>query len=63
MKLLKGRLHNMQIDFTKEEAQAVVTLISRADIKGGEAPIVVALMSKFQPLLKPEEAKPNVEAE
>ena len=56
----------MQIDFTKEEAQAVVTLISRADIKGGEAPAVVQLMSKFQPLLKPEsqpEAKPDVVAE
>lgn len=47
----------MQIDFTKEEAHAVVALISRADIKGGEAPAVVQLMSKFQPLLKPEEAK------
>jgi len=44
----------MQIDFTKEEAQAIVALISRADIKGGEAPAVVQLMSKFQPLLKPE---------
>lgn len=56
----------MQIDFTKEEAQAIVALISRADIKGGEAPVVVQLMSKFQPLLKPEpqpEAKPDVEAE
>lgn len=44
----------MQIDFTKEEAQAIIQLISRADIKGGEAPAVVQLMSKFQPLLKPE---------
>ena len=52
----------MQIEFSKEEAQAVVALISRADIKGGEAPVVVALMSKFQPLLKPEE-KPDVEAQ
>ena len=53
----------MQIEFSKEEAQAVVALISRADIKGAEAPVVVALMSKFQPLLKPEEVKQNVEAE
>ena len=56
----------MQIDFTKEEAQAIIQLISRADIKGGEAPAVVALMSKFQPLLKPEpqpEAKSDVVAE
>ena len=56
----------MQIDFTKEEAQAIVALISRADIKGGEAPAVVQLMSKFQPLLKSEsqpEAKPDVETQ
>lgn len=53
----------MQIDFTKEEAQAIVALISRADIKGGEAPAVVQLMSKFQPLLKQEEKKSDVEAE
>jgi len=56
----------MKIDFTKEEAQAIVALISRADIKGGEAPAVVQLMSKFQPLLKPEpqpEEKPDVETE
>ncbi len=52
----------MQIDFTPEEARAVVALISRADIKGGEAPVVVALMSKFQPLLRQEE-KPDVVAE
>ena len=56
----------MQIDFTKEEAQAIVALISRADIKGGEAPAVVQLMSKFQSLLKPEpqpEEKSDVEAQ
>ena len=52
----------MQIDFTKEEARAIVELISRADIKGGEAPFVVQLMNKCQPLLKPE-VKPDVAAE
>lgn len=50
-----------EIDFTREEAQAVVALISRADIKGAEAPLVVQLMAKFQNALK--EEKPNVVAE
>ena len=60
---MKGRLRNMQIEFTKEEAQAIVALISRADIKGSEAPAVVQLMSKFQPLLNPQKEKLDVVAE
>lgn len=55
----------MKIDFTKEEAQAVVQLIARADIKGAEAPAVVQLLSKFQQVInsKPDEPADTQSAE
>lgn len=42
----------MQIEFSKEEAVAIAKLLARVDIKGAEAPVVVALFDKFKPLLE-----------
>lgn len=41
----------MQIEFSQEEAVAIAKLLARVDIKGAEAPVVVALFDKFKPLL------------